>query len=511
MDDLKPRVSMLDGSVEIAYEFELLPIARAMIGQQVKEAKKIRPSWAMRPESVKAYTLLQKTPDDQLMMAFSEMRITDPYLQGAIKNLYDESYTTKEIGEWMHKEWVKRTEQYWITRLLQTDVSKEKMACAAAIRGLYHESTPEAYIVDMANPSPPEDFLMTYQGVSYRPRGDISVVKAKAKSGKSSFLKIEIAAMISPSGVVNGMSRSCITGTDNIREPYNVLWVDTEQSFASSDKSYRQVLQMAGLPTDQNPPNLKLVNLRMMDSQNRLNCLEEETTLAQWDVVILDGVKDVVKNINDPIETDNTMARLLQLIQDTKVAFITVIHENPSDDTDKMRGWLGTELGNKAFEVQEVKLNKDTDTFIVTNTERREKTIPAYGFKFDDNDQLIQSEAIGSAGPGPQPLTREEKQWNQFIKAFEDNLDMSHTQEEIIERLLVVGMSETTIKRRVALYKAKKWISADETDGVTRYGLSIEQKTKIKSRLNGEDEAPIIDPNNPIWNNETNNNDTPPF
>lgn len=495
MDDLKPRVSMRDGSVEIAYEFELLPIARAMIGQQVKEAKKIRPSWAMRPESVKAYTLLQKTPDDQLMMAFSEMRNTDPYLQGAIKNLYDESYTTKEIGEWMHKEWVKRTEQYWMTRLLQTDVNKEKMACAAAIRGLYHESTPEAYIVDMTNPSPPEDFLMTYQGVSYRPRGDISVVKAKAKSGKSSFLKIEIAAMISPMGVVNGLSRSYITGTETIREPYNVLWIDTEQSFASSDKSYRQVLQMAGLSIDRNPANLKLVNLRMMDSQNRLNNLEEETTLAAWDVVILDGVKDIVKNINDPIETDNTMARLLQLIQDTKVAFITVIHENPSSDTDKMRGWLGTELGNKAFEVQEVKVNKDTGVFTVVNTERREKMIPDYGFKFNEEDRLEQclpSEMIEGQGQGQNTISKEEKDWNQFIKAFEQNYDLSLTKEEIIKEHLRLGtLTEGTVKNRIKRYFYTKQLVADGpfNEKGTRYGISSEEKAKIRMRLEGPSEG----------------------
>ena len=158
-----------------------------------------------------------------------------------------------------------------------------------------------------------------------------------------------------------------------------------------------------------------------------------------------------------------------------------------------------------------MKGNKDTGIFTATNTERRGKTIPSYGFKFDEDDNLVQVEPEGATGPGPQSLTKDEKQWEQFLCAFYDNLNLSHTQEEIIDKLLVKGMSETTIKRRVKLYKAKKWIIADEVDGVTRYGLSIEQKRLIQARLNGEETPPVIGPNDPIWNNDNNKEDSLPF
>lgn len=458
MDDLKPRVSMRNGTVEAAYEFELLPIARAMFGKEVGDAKKIKAYWALRRESARIYNLLQTTPEDQLLFVFQNLRAEDHYLDEAVRN-DDGLYSVKEIGEWMRKEWIKRSEQYWVTKILQTEDDKQKLACTIALRNLYHETTPEAYIVDMEHPSPMQDPLMILGDVNYRIKGEIAVLKAKKKSGKSSYVKIEVACMISPSGKVLGMSRSCFPGTDTIREPYNVLWLDTEQSHATSDKCYRHVLQMAGLPLDRNDSHLKMINLRMMDSKERLERLEEETTSGVWDVVILDGVKDIVKNINDPIEVDNVMARIMQLVQDTKVAFITILHENPAKDTDKMRGWLGTELGNKAFEEQEIKLNKKTGVFTVINTDRREKAIPYYGFRYNEDDQLEEAEPeaeMDGQGQGQNRshdeivLDNQTRYCNQVKKAFEDNPTLSCSHADLI-RLLIkkCGLTDATAKNRI--------------------------------------------------------------
>ncbi len=480
---------------ELMLELELVPIARAMVHQDNEITRKINPAWCLRPESMRAYITLKTTSDEQMMATFTQFMQTDRYMQLAVQNIGSDA-TTQSIGQKMYEGWVKRTEYLYITKILNAKSAKEKLSYANAIKGLYHQVAPEAYVIDMAHPSPPEDFLMTFQDVDYRPRGDLSIIKAKAKAGKSTYLKIEIAAMISPTGEVNGMSRSMIPGTDQIRDPYRVLWIDTEQSFASSDKSYFQVLQMAGLPMNQNSDNLKMVNLRMMHNQNRLSRVEEEVEHGQWDVVVLDGIKDVAKNVNDPIETDAIINRVLQLIQDSKVAFITVIHENPAKDTDKMRGWLGTELGNKGFEVQEVRNDQDTGVFTVLNTERREKTIPAYGFKYDEEDNLVQCEPEVKAGkdlgpgPGPQTPTKEEKQWNQFTKAFESDFSVSLSQEQIIQNLLAIGMSETTIKRRLKKYKAKRMILPMETDKGTRFYVSPAEVSKIRERMQG-DQAPF--------------------
>ena len=484
----------VDPGLEAKLSAELIPLARAMIGNEadIKAARKVNPAWCLRPISAKAYSTLLSIPDDAITPAFLELGATDDYMKIAL-NERNNDLPTESIVESMHKWWVKRTETAWVQKLVEAKTFKEKQQWAAAIKHLYQQKRSGVYVVDMANPSEPQEYMMEYQDIAYRPRGDLSVLKAKKKSGKSTFLKIEVACMISESGKVHGMSRSCLPGTDIIRPPYKVLWLDTEQSHASSDKCYRQVLQMAGLPLNVNSPNLRMVNSRMNNPDERLAMLEEEVYAGTYDVVVLDGIKDLAKDINDPTETDMIVNKVLQILQDTKVAFIAVIHENPAKDSDKMRGWLGTEIGNKAFEIQDVKHNPKTGVFTVSNPDRREKNIPPYGFRFDEDDMLEPCEpepekgfeVVVGPGPGPQSLSKEEKQWLQFSKAYESNLDVCLTQEEIVKNLMLIGMSETTIKRRVKYFEVNKKLIKYENEGIVRYGLSFGEKAKIQARLQG--------------------------
>ena len=206
---------MDNASLELMYELELIPVARSMVGLEIEDARKINPNWCLRPESTNAYAILQRTSDEDLMVKLQPFAQADKYMMLAVQHI-GESIPTSEIGEKMQQEWVKRTEGFYVSKLLDPQSTiKQKLSFASAIKALYHEQSPEVYVIDMANPSPPMDFLMTYQGVNYRPRGDISVVTAKKKSGKSSFLKIEIATMISPSGQINGMSRTFKPGAPN--------------------------------------------------------------------------------------------------------------------------------------------------------------------------------------------------------------------------------------------------------------------------------------------------------
>lgn len=485
-----PRV--VDSELELKLSFELIPLARAMLNKDIKIARKVNPAWCLRPLSAQAYAKLATIPDDDIMPAFLNLGATDKYMKEALAA--DTSLPTQSIVDKMREWWSKRIETDWLQKLIEAQTAKEKRQWASAIIRLYQENRSGTYVVDMANPSEPQEHLMVYQDIQYRPRGDLSVLKAKKKSGKSTFLKIEIACMISDSGNVLGLSRSCLPGTDTIRPPLNVLWLDTEQSYASSDKCYRQVLQMAGLPLNVNSPHLRMVNSRMNSPEERLSMLNEEVYSGAYDVVVLDGIKDVAKDINDPTETDMIVSKVLQILQDTKVAFIAVIHENPAKDSDKMRGWLGTEIGNKAFEIQDVKHNAKTGIFTVSNPDRREKNIPPYGFRFDEDDMLEQCEPETESGtdwtmgpgPGPQSLSKEEKQWLQLSKAYESNPDLGMTQEEIIKKLiLLLGMSETTIKRRIKFFEAKKMLIKYENDGVVRYGLSFGEKSKLRARLDG--------------------------
>lgn len=479
-----------DGLNPIGLEIELVPIARAMSGIEVAEMRKISPAWCRRPEAVAIYALAQKTTDADLLTVLSRYMTEDPYMMPAIQHM-TEAPPTEDIGHWMYEGWQSRTEKELLGKYNEATTIQQKSGYLTALLSLFHQSIPNAYVVDVAHPSPPEDFLLAHSGVPFIPKGDITTIKAKAKSGKTQLVKQIIAALISPNGACNGLIS--VKGT-----PSRIFWMDTEQSFCSSDKAYKSVLRLAGLPDTNNSENLRLINTRMLSYKERLDILKEETRGGTYDLVVIDGIKDLVKNINDPGETDNIISEILRLTQTHRFNLLCVIHENPRSDEDKMRGWLGTELANKSFEVFEVSIDSDSGVFTVKNSERREKTVPSFGFQFDDNDDLVAcAPAEKGQGQGQKRETKEEKDWNLFVRCFEKNIDLAMTKEEIVnEHLRLNTLKESTAKNRIKSYFHQKRLVANGPfdEKGTRFGLSTEEKIKIRERLAGppeDDEAPF--------------------
>ena len=475
---------------DLSLEFELVLLARAIVGIDTESARKVSPAWCLRPESAQAYARLKGLPDEAIRETFSYMFSTDKYMMAALDNAMDSTgYSSDAILSKMQSDYISRAEKELFDKYNHATTNKQKLGYLEALQSLFRFISPDVYFVDVSADPPNEELLLTWQDVPFLPKGDMTTVKAKAKSGKTQFVKQIIAALISPSGQCNGIKRA----RDH---PYRVYWMDTEQSHSSSYKAYKMVLRLAGIDDSKNDENLTLANSRMQGYKDRLDQLEYDVRHSNYDVVVLDGIKDIIKNVNDPEETDNLMSRLLRLIQDREINLLSVIHENPSSDTDKMRGWLGTELANKSFEVFEVKVNHDTEIFTVENSERREAPVPPFGFKFEDNTLVgcvpDSKWSQGQSHIRPNREEKEEREWRLFVRAFEKNYDLSMTQKEIIDRHLALGtMKQTTIKNRIDQYVAQKKLIVDGDGRGARYGIAIAEKTKIKQWQEGETLEPI--------------------
>ena len=98
-----------------------------------------------------------------------------------------------------------------------------------------------------------------------------------------------------------------------------------------------------------------------MESENRVRRSLVFNAVRDWrpDLLILDGIRDICVDFNDPAESSGLVLDLRRLAAEVGCAIVTVLHENPAGD--KMRGHLGTELLNKASEVYRVKLKADAD------------------------------------------------------------------------------------------------------------------------------------------------------
>ncbi len=177
-------------------------------------------------------------------------------------------------------------------------------------------------------------------------RGELVGVSGKAKSGKTFVCSILMALCF----------RSQVLSVDRI-EPrrLHVLWYDTEQSEESTqDILKNRILPMTGIEESRFPNDLfDVFNVRGEPYGERLPLLETAVRRYKPDLVILDGIRDLVGDINDGVVAQEVVERLMRLASEQRCCMVCVLHQNKSLDDRNLRGWIGTELKNKAFEVYE--------------------------------------------------------------------------------------------------------------------------------------------------------------
>lgn len=211
-------------------------------------------------------------------------------------------------------------------------------------------------------------------------RGRLVGVSGKAKSGKTFVCSILMALCF----------RNQVLSVDRI-EPrrLHVLWYDTEQSEESTqDILKNRILPMTGLSESQFPKELfDVFNVRGEPYSERLPLLETAVSRYKPDLVILDGIRDLVADINDGVVAQEVVERLMHLASEQRCCIVCVLHQNKSVEDRNLRGWIGTELKNKAFEVYECSKSSER-IFAWAQTDTRKYDIPDK-LKFAVNDQGI--------------------------------------------------------------------------------------------------------------------------
>jgi len=178
------------------------------------------------------------------------------------------------------------------------------------------------------------------------PRGELVALSGKAKSGKTFVSSILMALSY----------RSQVLSVERIEpKKLHVLWYDTEQSEESTQDILRnRIIPMTGIAEEQFPMDcFDIFNVRAEGYDQRLPMLEAAVHHYEPDLVILDGIRDLVADINDGIIAQDCIERLMHLASDKRCCIVCILHQNKSTEDRNLRGWIGTELKNKAFEVYE--------------------------------------------------------------------------------------------------------------------------------------------------------------
>ena len=189
-------------------------------------------------------------------------------------------------------------------------------------------------------------------------RGELVGITGRAKSGKTFFT-----SMLMALGVCHE-----VMGIRRIEpKPLRVLWMDTEQSEESTQEilcDRIMKLWQRNMPEGESIENFPsdmfdIFNVRADAWQDRRPLLETAIKEYHPDLVILDGIRDLVNDINDGILSQQVIERLMNLASETDCCIVSVLHQNKASDDKNLRGWIGTELTYKSFEVYEC--SKDSD------------------------------------------------------------------------------------------------------------------------------------------------------
>ena len=206
--------------------------------------------------------------------------------------------------------------------------------------------------------------------------GNFSMIIGKAKSRKTFFITIGLAAAVKRDFVVSRFKGSF---PDN---QSMVLFFDTEQGKYHVQKAVKRVLHLSGEP---HPNNFKAYGLRKFKPSDRLKLIERAIyDTPDLGMVVIDGIRDLVSSINDEEQATMMASKLLKWSEERNIHIICVLHQNKGDNN--ARGHLGSELQNKAESVLAVTKSTDnSDISIVTPEFCREKEFEPFAFGIDEN------------------------------------------------------------------------------------------------------------------------------
>jgi len=236
-----------------------------------------------------------------------------------------------------------------------------------------------AYI-DPTKEIPPPPIALSIRTNSYNhstigTMGNLSLIIGKAKSKKTFFVSIALAA---------ASSRIDVLGKFQGHLPNDkrtVLFFDTEQGSYHVHKTVKVICSLMGMDM---PTNFKAYGLRKYSPVERMElirtAINNEPNLG---FMVIDGVRDLVTSINDEDQATNLCSYFLKWTDERQFHLMTVLHQNKGDKN--ARGHLGSELVNKAETVLSVTKDETSGFSVVEAEYCRDREPEPFAFEIDEN------------------------------------------------------------------------------------------------------------------------------
>lgn len=259
----------------------------------------------------------------------------------------------------------------------------------------------QPYLLDPRKEYPEPYYMLEYNGVPFSTIGGLAAISGQKKNGKSFVLTQLMAAILG-----NGCERTRIylpglsvpeRTIEYLGHEPTILYCDTEMEMLNSAKVLRRVHWLCNW--DMKYPNdrfsvLWLKNMPKGEEKpykQRYDLIRLAIDAIHPDVLFIDGLRDLLASINDEESGTQILDELASIAEERKMCIWCALHQNPSrkndDDEAKMRGWIGTELGNKVSDTL-VSIKSKTSsgvTFTVKQQDARSKDLDDWKFEITDD------------------------------------------------------------------------------------------------------------------------------
>ena len=273
----------------------------------------------------------------------------------------------------------------------------------------------EPYLLDATQNYPEPYYLLEYNGVPFSTLGGIQALSGQKKNGKT-FLLAQLMAAVLGTGIERTRTTQCLPGLrvpertiEHLGHLPTVLYVDTEMEKLNSAKVLRRVHWLCGWPLDIPCERFHVLWLRSVTDvkdgkgnikerayEKRYRLIRQAIEILNPDAVFIDGIRDIISDFNDNEASSALVTDLMAFAEQRQICIWNTLHMNPrpkNDDESKMRGHLGTELGNKI-----------TDTLVCIKHKEKDGTVyftvkqdDARGKDMEDWEFVI-TEAAGALG-----------------------------------------------------------------------------------------------------------------
>ncbi len=168
--------------------------------------------------------------------------------------------------------------------------------------------------------------------------GDFFCIVGASKSRKTYVKKTLLARYI------GGYSESLVKSINaHNNEGKVIIDNDTEQSLFHTQLGARQVLEMTGIRYDKYMP----YSMRSLEVEQRIGLIKWQlANIENIGIMFIDGVADLVKNVNDLDECNSVVQMLMTWSKDYNICIGTILHMNYG--STKATGHLGSAVTKKA-------------------------------------------------------------------------------------------------------------------------------------------------------------------